>query len=121
MCVLTTRIVLFVHNRKSHLAPYLPSHPLAKKVGGEKAFGVVSSAPWGSALILPISYAYIRMMGPQGLRKATQVSSEDLAVGFFGRESDIRYRYYTGSHSECELYDCAAKRALPDTFPWNQR
>lgn len=60
--------------RKSHLAPYLPSHPLAKNVGGEKAFGVVSSAPWGSALILPISYAYIRMMGPQGLRKATQVS-----------------------------------------------
>jgi glycine dehydrogenase len=47
---------------KSHLAPFLPSHPLVK-TGGEKAIAPVSGAPWGSASILPISWAYIKMMG----------------------------------------------------------
>lgn len=47
---------------KSHLAPFLPGHPFAK-VGGEKAIAPVSGAPWGSASILPISWAYIKMMG----------------------------------------------------------
>jgi glycine dehydrogenase len=54
-----------------HLAPYLPRHPLAP-VGGNKAIHGVSSAPWGSASILLISYAYIRMLGPQGLTDATR-------------------------------------------------
>jgi glycine dehydrogenase len=47
---------------KSHLAPFLPGHPFAK-TGGEKAIAPVSGAPWGSASILPISWAYIKMMG----------------------------------------------------------
>jgi glycine dehydrogenase len=54
-----------------HLAPYLPRHPLAP-VGGNKAIHGVSAAPWGSASILLISYAYIRMLGPQGLTEATR-------------------------------------------------
>ncbi|MDE2126198.1 MAG: aminomethyl-transferring glycine dehydrogenase [Armatimonadetes bacterium] len=54
----------------AHLAAYLPSHPMAE-VGGDKAIGAVSAAPWGSPGILPISYAYIRMMGAEGLRTAT--------------------------------------------------
>ncbi len=53
-----------------HLAPYLPGHPLAE--GG--AVGPVSAAPWGSASILPISFAYIAMMGEAGLKHATQVA-----------------------------------------------
>ena len=57
----------------SHLAPFLPGHPLVK-TGGEQAIGPVSAAPWGSASILPISYAYIAMLGSGGLRKATQVA-----------------------------------------------
>lgn len=57
----------------AHLAPYLPAHPVVS-TGGEKAVGAVSAAPWGSAGILPISYAYIRMMGAQGLKQATQVA-----------------------------------------------
>ena len=54
-----------------HLAPYLPRHPLAP-VGGDKGIHSVSAAPWGSASILLISYAYIRMLGPQGLTDATR-------------------------------------------------
>jgi glycine dehydrogenase len=58
---------------KKHLAPHLPSHPVVAS-GGKDAFGVVSAAPYGSASILPISYAYILMMGPQGLRRATEAA-----------------------------------------------
>jgi glycine dehydrogenase len=54
-----------------HLAPYLPRHPLAP-VGGGKGIHSVSAAPWGSASILLISYAYIRMLGPEGLTDATR-------------------------------------------------
>ena len=60
---------------KSHLAPYLPSHPLAQRAEhfGGYTFdgGVISAAPYGSAGILPISWAYVRMMGADGLRRAT--------------------------------------------------
>jgi glycine dehydrogenase len=52
------------------LAPYLPNHPVID-VGGEKGTGPVSSGPWGSPSILPISWAYIRLLGPDGLREAT--------------------------------------------------
>jgi glycine dehydrogenase len=55
----------------SHLAPFLPGHPLVK-TGGMHASGPVSAAPWGSSSILLISYAYIRMMGPDGLKRATE-------------------------------------------------
>jgi glycine dehydrogenase len=57
----------------AHLARYLPTHPLIP-VGGSEGIGPVSSAAWGSASILPISWMYIRMMGPQGLTRATQVA-----------------------------------------------
>jgi glycine dehydrogenase len=56
-----------------HLAPYLPGHPLAT-TGGVRAIGPVSAAPWGSASILPISYAYVAMMGADGLRRASEVA-----------------------------------------------
>ncbi len=57
----------------AHLKPYLPGHPVTG-LGGHNAIGPVSGAPCGSALILTISWAYIRMMGAQGLRRATQVA-----------------------------------------------
>lgn len=59
---------------KEHLAPFLPNHPMRAEAGPSTGIGPVASAPWGSAGILPISYAYIRMMGPEGLRKATEVA-----------------------------------------------
>jgi len=55
----------------AHLAPYLPGHPLAR-TGGERAIHAVSAAPWGSASILLISYAYIRMLGADGMTDATR-------------------------------------------------
>ena len=57
----------------SHLAPFLPGHPVIDQPGRETV-GAVSEAPWGSASILPISYAYIRMMGPDGLVEATRIA-----------------------------------------------
>ena len=59
---------------KAHLAPFLPNHPLDISAGPGTGPGPVSSAPFGSASILPISWAYIRMMGGDGLTKATQVA-----------------------------------------------
>lgn len=57
-----------------HLAPFLPGHNLVGKVGGQQAIPAVSAAPWGSASILPISYAYIAMMGSEGLTEATKIA-----------------------------------------------
>ena len=53
---------------RAHLAPFLPGHP---ETDPDAAVGPVTAAPWGSASILPICWAYIRMMGAQGLRRAT--------------------------------------------------
>ena len=58
---------------KAHLAPFLPGHP-NKPDNGSHAIEPVSSAPWGSASILPISWAYIKMMGGDGLTQATRVA-----------------------------------------------
>ena len=55
----------------ARLAPYLPRHPFTE-VGGERGIGPVASAPWGSASILLVSYAYIRLLGPEGLTQATR-------------------------------------------------
>jgi glycine dehydrogenase len=57
-----------------HLAPFLPNHPLRADAGPATGIGPVAAAPFGSALILPISYAYIRMMGAPGLKRATEVA-----------------------------------------------
>ena len=57
----------------SHLAPFLPNHPLVS-TGGSQGIGAIASAPYGSPNILPISWAFIRLMGGDGLTKATQVA-----------------------------------------------
>ncbi|SFA88688.1 aminomethyl-transferring glycine dehydrogenase [Algoriphagus aquimarinus] len=57
----------------SHLAPFLPGNPVVK-AGGEQAVSSISAAPYGSASILPISYAYIAMMGGDGLTNATKMA-----------------------------------------------
>src|SRR5204862_5905189 len=56
------------------LAPYLPNHPLRPEAGPATGVGAIASAPWGSAGILPISWAYITMMGASGLLDATRVA-----------------------------------------------
>jgi glycine dehydrogenase len=59
---------------RAHLAPYLPNHPMRTEAGPASGVGPVSAAPWGSAGILPISWAYVRLMGGEGLTRATQVA-----------------------------------------------
>ncbi|URD71871.1 glycine dehydrogenase [Musa troglodytarum] len=64
---------------KKHLAPFLPSHPVVSTGGipppeNAKPLGTISAAPWGSALILPISYTYIAMMGSKGLTNASKTA-----------------------------------------------
>jgi glycine dehydrogenase len=54
-----------------HLAPFLPNHPAQPSAGPSTGVGPVAGAPWGSASILPISWAYVRLMGVDGLRRAT--------------------------------------------------
>ncbi len=57
----------------AHLVPFLPGHSVVK-MGGKESIGAVSAAPWGSSSILPISWVYIRLMGSEGLTRATQVA-----------------------------------------------
>jgi glycine dehydrogenase len=57
----------------AHLAPFLPGHPVTG-LGGPQAIGAVSAAPYGSPSILAIPWVYIRLMGPEGLKMATQVA-----------------------------------------------
>ncbi|WP_370940542.1 aminomethyl-transferring glycine dehydrogenase [Amycolatopsis sp. cg13] len=59
---------------REHLAPYLPNHPLLAQAGPDTGVGPISGAPYGSASILPISWAYVRMMGAPGLTEATKVA-----------------------------------------------
>jgi glycine dehydrogenase len=59
---------------REHLAPFLPRHGQVTEAAPETGLGVISAAPWGSAAILPISWAYVAMMGGTGLLRATQVA-----------------------------------------------
>ncbi|MDP6061880.1 MAG: aminomethyl-transferring glycine dehydrogenase [Acidimicrobiales bacterium] len=59
---------------REHLAPFLPGHPVVRGAGPESGIGAVSAAPFGSAGILPISWAYVSMMGASGLRHATELA-----------------------------------------------
>jgi len=72
-----------------HLAPFLPGHPVVPRVGGEHAIGPVSAAPWGSASILLISWAYIKMMGSEGLTQATKIAI--LSANYLARRLDSSF------------------------------
>jgi glycine dehydrogenase len=59
---------------RAHLAPHMPNHPLRPEAGPATGVGPISAAPWGSAGILPIPWAYIALMGSEGLTRATEVA-----------------------------------------------
>ncbi|KAG9486719.1 hypothetical protein GDO78_006870 [Eleutherodactylus coqui] len=61
---------------KKHLAPFLPSHPVIslQQDNNARPLGTISAAPWGSSAILPISWAYIKLMGAKGLKHATEIA-----------------------------------------------
>nr|WP_083511191.1 aminomethyl-transferring glycine dehydrogenase [Microbacterium sp. XT11] len=95
---------------KAHLAPFLPSHPLAQRAehAGGYVFdgGPISGAPYGSAGVLPISWAYVRMMGADGLRRAT--ASAVLSANYIAARLGEHYPVlYTGENGrvahECIL------------------
>ena len=80
----------------AHLAPFLPNHPLAPAAGPDTGIGAIAAAPWGSASILPISWAYVRMMGAAGLRRATLTAVA--AANYIARRLDEHYPVlYTGA------------------------
>jgi glycine dehydrogenase len=80
---------------RAHLAPYLPNHPLQPEAGPATGVGPVSAAPWGSAGILPISWAYVRLMGAEGLKAATQVAV--LGANYVAKRLEPHYPVlYTG-------------------------
>ncbi|KJY42104.1 glycine dehydrogenase [Streptomyces sp. NRRL B-1568] len=80
---------------RAHLAPYLPNHPLQPAAGPATGVGPISAAPWGSAGILPISWAYVRLMGGEGLKRATQVAV--LGANYIAKRLEPHYPVlYTG-------------------------
>ncbi|MGD2061584.1 MAG: aminomethyl-transferring glycine dehydrogenase, partial [Acidimicrobiia bacterium] len=80
---------------REHLAPFLPNHPLLAEAGPETGIGAISGSPFGSAGILPIPYAYIRLMGVEGLRQATRVAI--LSANYVARRLDPYFPVlYTG-------------------------
>lgn len=91
---------------RSHLAPYLPNHPVVGDAGPETGVGAISAAPWGSASILPISWAYIRLVGGAGLTRSSQVAV--LNANYVAARLDEHYPVlYTGANKlvahECIL------------------
>jgi glycine dehydrogenase len=81
---------------RSHLAGFLPNHPGQPEAGPHTGVGPVSAAPFGSAGILPISWAYVRMMGEEGLRSATEVAV--LSANYLARRLEPYFPVlYTGA------------------------
>jgi glycine cleavage system P protein (glycine dehydrogenase) len=80
---------------RAYLVPYLPNHPLVAEAGPSTGVGPIAGAPWGSAGILPIPWAYIRLMGPDGLTQATEVAV--LAANYVAKQLSPHYPVlYTG-------------------------
>uniref|UniRef100_A0A8C7V9Z9 glycine dehydrogenase (aminomethyl-transferring) n=1 Tax=Oncorhynchus mykiss TaxID=8022 RepID=A0A8C7V9Z9_ONCMY len=77
---------------KEHLAPFLPSHPVVLMSAGNmsSSLGTISAAPWGSSAILPISWAYIKMMGAKGLVHATEVAI--LNANYMAKRLESHYK-----------------------------
>ena len=91
---------------RAHLAPFLPNHPMDASAGPATGPGPISAAPFGSASILPISWAYIRLMGGAGLTHATQVAI--LSANYIARKLQNDFPVlYTGANGlvahECIL------------------
>ncbi len=89
---------------REHLAPYLPSHDLHPEESKRSGIGPISAAPYGSAGILPISWAYIRLMGAEGLTRATAcaVLSANYVAARLGEHFPVLYR----GHGDLVAHEC---------------
>mmetsp|Transcript_17635 Transcript_17635/g.21130 ORF Transcript_17635/g.21130 Transcript_17635/m.21130 type:complete len:1034 (+) Transcript_17635:132-3233(+) len=105
---------------KAHLAPFLPSHPIIETGGlpepeKKEAFGTCAAAPWGSALILPISYAYIALMGSKGLTDASKYAI--LNANYMAKKLENHYPIlFRGKNGTCAHEFIMDLRPLKDDF-----
>jgi glycine dehydrogenase len=88
---------------KAHLAPFLPGHPMVEG-GGEDAIGAISAAPYGSPSILPISWAYITMMGGDGLTRATAIAI--LSANYVARRLEPHFPVLYKGRSGFVAHEC---------------
>ncbi|NVK27091.1 MAG: glycine dehydrogenase (aminomethyl-transferring), partial [Flavobacteriia bacterium] len=92
---------------KKHLAPFLPTNPEVR-TGGSQGISSISAAPWGSGLILLISYAYIKMLGPKGLTESTKYAI--LNANYIKQRLEGHYAVlYSGENGRCAhemILDC---------------
>ncbi len=89
---------------REHLAPYLPTHGQHPDAERREGTGAISAAPYGSAGILPISWAYIRMMGADGLRRATATAV--LAANYVAARLDEAYPVLYKGHGGLVAHEC---------------
>jgi glycine dehydrogenase len=98
----------------SHLVPFLPGHAVVTQAGGTQGISAVSAAPYGSASILTISYAYIALMGGTGLARATETAI--LNANYIKARLEMHYPIlYVGSQGRCAhemILDCRPFKAL---------
>ena len=89
------------------LLPFLPGNPVVE-TGGEKAIEAISAAPWGSALILLISYGYIRLLGADGLKRSTEIAifNANYLRAVLEKDFDILYRGENGTVAHEMILDC---------------
>ncbi|HEX7051246.1 MAG TPA: aminomethyl-transferring glycine dehydrogenase [Longimicrobiales bacterium] len=87
----------------AHLAPFLPGHPVVP-IGGADAIGPVAAAPWGSPDILPISWMYIRMMGGEGLKRASEVAI--LNANYIARRLEGHYPVLYRGRNGTVAHEC---------------
>jgi glycine dehydrogenase len=89
---------------RSHLAPFLPNHPLVPGAGPETGVGPVAGAPYGSASILPISWAYVRLMGGEGLTHATRTAV--LSANYVAARLREHYPVLYAGHGGLVAHEC---------------
>jgi len=89
---------------REHLAPYLPSHPMHPEADKRDGIGPISAAPYGSAGILPISWAYVRMMGAEGLTRATAVAV--LAANYVATRLEESFPVLYRGHNDLVAHEC---------------
>ena len=89
---------------REHLAPYLPSHPMHPQQDRREGIGPISAAPYGSAGILPISWTYVRMMGGEGLARATAVAV--LSANYIAHRLSDHYPVLYRGHNDLVAHEC---------------
>lgn len=88
----------------AHLAPFLPKHSVVPACGPVKGIPAVSAAPWGSASILPISWAYISMMGEEGLRRASEVAI--LNANYIAKKLETHFATLYSNKNQRVAHEC---------------